>query len=435
MVVVFWKIMDTRMKNTIYCLSAFATILTFNSCKNDDIEPWGAGPLEEYTVTPINGGAIITYRIPDDPDILYVMAEYERNGETFTEKASVYSNSLRIEGFHNVGEVQARLYKVNKEEQKSDPLEIKFTPGESLISIAKNSLALKTTFGGILASWENPECTELGVRLMTEDSTTSKLETDDMYFSSIPNESHSFRGYEPKKTRFGISFEDKWGNVSDTIEYTATPYVETLVPKPFADYRSYIPYDNATNLSTYYTFSRLWDNIIPTSSSYNGWLTRNGSSGRSFTIDIQRVVKLSRIVTHAYRSQPYGQVNITGYELWGAKSIDYDKLSDPPYWLDEESVRAGAIAGVDPTTELPSKTFKDDWEFLGEFYFPDYRSDATATSAFAASGAEFELNLEAEPVRYLRFIIRQVSMAEPSPNNYFSMGEITLYGDTSVPQE
>src|SRR5690606_22278233 len=75
---------------------------------------WSSGPIENYEVTPINGGAKITYTIPRDPELLYVMAEYERNGAIFTEKSSVYKNSLTIEGYDTTGKVKASLYKVNK---------------------------------------------------------------------------------------------------------------------------------------------------------------------------------------------------------------------------------------------------------------------------------------------------------------------------------
>src|SRR5690606_35059378 len=153
---------------------------------------WNPGPLEQYEVTPINGGATISYTIPRDADILYVMAEYERNGKIFTEKSSIHKNSLTIEGFNTTDEVKATLYKVNKQEQRSEPLEITFTPLESLISIAQNSLEMVPGFGGIVASWSNPASTEFGVRLMTEEN--NELETKDMYFSSNKDERRSYRG-------------------------------------------------------------------------------------------------------------------------------------------------------------------------------------------------------------------------------------------------
>src|SRR5699024_4807824 len=227
------------------------------------------------------GGAEIRYSIPNDPNILYIMAEFERNGQTYTEKASVHTNSLTLEGFHRVGKVSATLYKVNRAEQRSAPAEIEFEPLESLIDIAAGSVDMMATFGGVIAAWENPKTTELGVRLMTIGD-NNEVEHEEMYFSSSKNEQRAFRGFESQETTFALSFEDKWGNISDTTWLTTTPFFETLIPKPYADYRSNIPYDNTTTLASRGTIDVLWDNIVNTQS--HGWLTQSGSSGISMTI-------------------------------------------------------------------------------------------------------------------------------------------------------
>ena len=103
-------------------------------------------------------------------------------------------------------------------------------------------------------------------------------------------------------------------------------------------------------------------------------------------------------------------------------------------------MRAGAILGVDPTTILPDETFKDDWEYLGWHAIPRYDKmvpvDNQAIINLAANGAEYEMPIDAKPVRYVRLFVRQVADLMPPPgNNYFSMGEITFYGDTTVPQQ
>src|SRR5690606_11457982 len=342
--------------------------------KIDDKRPaggdWDSGALEEYEIKPINGGAEIHYTIPNDPDILYIMAEFERNGQIYTEKASIHTNSLVLEGFHRVDKVKARLYKVNKQEQRSAPVEVEFEPLESLIDIAIGSVDMMATFGGVIASWENPNTTELGVRLMTVGD-NNEVDHEEMYFSSSKNEQRAFRGFESKETTFALSFEDKWGNISDTTWLTTVPFFEVQIPKPYADYRSNIPYDNITTLASRGKIDVLWDNIVNTTS--HGWLTQSGSSGISMTIDMGQVAKLSRIVIHPYvRNQPYAQVNILQFEAWGTDEIDHGRLSDRPYWLDEIGVRGGHIHGVENTTQLPAKTFKDDWQYLGWHAAPRY---------------------------------------------------------------
>mgnify|MGYP001005595769 CR=1 FL=1 len=428
--------------NKISYIIAVLISLSLFSCEDVQRGPgepaalWNAGPITEFTVTPINGGAEISYTIPDDPDIMYVMAEYERNGKVFTEKSSVHKNKLIIEGFHRVDRVKATLYAVNRFEQRSAPVEVEFEPLESLIDISLRSLKMMPGFGGVIGVWNNPLATELGVRLMTyDDSLYHDLVTREMYYTSMEEEKHAFRGYEAVETTFALSFEDKWGNVSDTVQLVTTPFFETTIPKPYADYRANIPYDNTSNLNTTtYSIEKLWNNIVNTG--WDGWLTQSGSSGLSITIDMRQVVKLSRIIHHMYHiNEPYGQVNITEMEIWGIDEIDFTKLSDRPYWLDSLCVRQGRYADVDPTMELPERTFKDDWQYLGYHALPIYTA-AADIQALAAAGAEYEMPIEAEPVRYIRIFARAVALNNPPPiNNYISMGEITFFGDNTVPQE
>jgi hypothetical protein len=346
----------------------------------------------------------------------------------------VHTNSISIEGFHRSGKVKARLYKVNRREERSAPIEFEFEPLESLIDIALNSWNFLPAFGGIIATWHNPYMTELGVRLMKEDEEEdNQLVTTEMYFSVTENEQHSFRGYDAVEANFAVVFEDKWGNISDTIKFTTTPLFETLIKKPYADFRSTIPYDNISNYTNRNT-GMLWDNVVNTSS--HGWLTAAGNSGLSITFDMLQIVKLSRIVIHGYHvNSPYTQANITEYEAWGIDEIDYDKLNDRAYWLDSLSVAEGRISGVPSGTQLPERTFKDDWQYLGYYSIPIY-TETTQIQALARDGAEYEMPLDAKPVRYIRFFVRAIAMAKPPPaTNYFSMSEITFYGDNTVVQQ
>lgn len=409
------------------------------SCKrdsNDVAGVWNSDPVEVISVTPINGGATVSYKVPPGDDLLYVMAEYIRNGKPFTEKASVYNNELTIEGFDTTGTIKAMVYKVNKQGQRSQPTEIEFAPLESLVSITNRSLKFVPGFGGIIASWENPKATELGVRLMVKDQ-YDKYETNSMYFTAEPLEVHAFRGFEPKPTDFAVSFEDKWGNISDTVYYSTTPFFETMIPKPYADYRTNIPFDNPTNYNSTKPFTSLWDNVVNTSG--HGWLTVSGNSGLSITFDMKQVVKLSRIVIHGYHvNSPYDQANIQQFEVWGTDKIDFARLSDRPYWLDSLSVAWGALtkAGIPTTTMLPERTFKDDWQYLGWHSILPRLTETEAVMNLAASGAEYTMPIDARPVRYIRLFVRQNSNSMPPPGtNYFSMGEISFYGDNTVPQQ
>lgn len=418
-------------KHILFCFLALS--LLFSGCRGDEqqLEPWVSEALSEYNVIPIYGGAIVSYTIPKDPDILYIMAEYKRNGIIFTEKASVHNNELRIEGFNTTDPVEVTLYKVNHHEQKSDPLIIRFTPLESLVSQAISSMNIKAAFGGVILSWDNLSGTELGIHLYKQ--VEGEMVLQDIYYTSQKSDSHAFRGFDVEESLFGVTVEDKWGNMSEMITATLTPNFEALIEKPYADYRDHIPFDNTTNYNpSSYPFANLWDNIVATRQ--NGWLTRSGGSGCSITIDLKQVVKLSRIVQHFYQGAtfaPYGQANINEFEAWGIAEIPDETVGNREYWLDEWSVRNGHILDIPVDYELPERTFKDDWHYLGTCETPIYDAQADINS-MCTYGASYDLSEAAGPVRFVRLIVKRVA-GQPTPlSNYFSCGELTFYGDNTV---
>src|SRR5690606_23643275 len=169
--------------------------------------------------------------------------DYEQDGELYTEKSDSYNHQVRIEGFNHQNEVTAQLYKVNKNGERSRPLEIKFTPLESVVKLAYQSLDLTFTFGGVIARWENLTNTSLGVHLIGANEITNEMETKEVYFSAAEQDVYAFRGFESEEATFGVYFQDKWGNLSDTVFLSGSPLYETVIEKPYTDFRGQIPYD------------------------------------------------------------------------------------------------------------------------------------------------------------------------------------------------
>lgn len=414
-------------KYNFICGLLILTILV--GCKEETLVAWQSPALEQYNVTAIPGGATIDYVIPNDRDIMYIMAEYERNGKIFTEKSSVFKNELTIEGFNTTQLVKATLYKVNKLEQKSSPLHIEFTPLESPISMAYKSLDLVTAFGGINVFWENITQTTLGVRLMIKKE--GKLETDQVYYSQLASELHAFRGFADTLTVFAISLEDKWSNISDTIYYETTPYYETEMEKPFVDIRALIPYDNTRDLyGARYDLSKMWNGIIGPGN--DGYISEAGNYGTSFTFDLKKVTKLSRMIMWprmvAGQQHTFASHNPLEFEMWGIKKLDTQKLTNLPYWLDDFSAPAGTV--------IPEHTFKDDWTYIGK-YAPE-RIDLQGASQAeiiqrGLDGHHFDIPIDVDAVRYIRIFIRRTAFG--SPPYQLMVGEWSFFGDDTVPQE
>jgi hypothetical protein len=421
------------MKQTLNNILILSCIWLFMSCKEtrEDIQPQS---LESYTITPVSGGVTISYPVPNDPNILYVMAEYKRNGELFTERSSIYKSSVTIEGFNTTDKVTATLYTVNYHETRSEPVSVEFTPLESPIAIAYRSLILSTGFGGIVAQWENQAKTELGVRLMCE--VDGKLTDKEMYFSAIPAETHAFRGFEDVETTFALSFEDKWGNISDTTYFTTTPIAELEVPKPFGDMRSVIPYDNTTENPTF-NWPRLFNKAVGDDS----WLTVSSEQyGPSFTIDLKDTYKLNRMTIWP-RMRPntptdvYTVNNVLVFEMWGTKEIDNSKLppADKGYWLEKFTESAFKHEGV----TIAERTFADDWVYLGRHAVERLDLLGASTEDItnrAREGEQFELPAGAEPVRYIRFFVIETDKGAPTPGNLFQIGELSFFGNNKITQ-
>src|SRR5689334_12392643 len=98
-------------------LSSFLLLALFAvACSKDD--PIGdktvPQPVADPVVTNLPGAAIIQYTLPDDPNLLYVRAEYERNGEKLDAKASFYYNYILVEGFGDTQQREIKLYTVTR---------------------------------------------------------------------------------------------------------------------------------------------------------------------------------------------------------------------------------------------------------------------------------------------------------------------------------
>ena len=419
------------MNNLVKFIILVCFVCLLNACDETKETGKKPAPIETYTVTPIHGGAKISFSIPKDPDILYVLAEYERNGEPFTELSSTHKNSVIIEGFNTLEPVSATLYTVSRDfEVKSDPLRIEFVPLESPINLTYHSTTIVPAFGGILVSWENLSKTELGVRLMV-DSAGTMIEKE-LYFSSIEFEKHPFRGYESIETTFVLRYEDKWGNVSEPIRFTGTPLFETEIEKPWTDMRAMIPYDNISEEGSTYAFSKIWDNAIGNSNSY---LNVSGTAGSSMTFDLGKVVKLSRMsfwMTHYHPDYTmiYGTCNIEEFEMWGCRALDQSKLppADRSYWLHPFSAEQNGL-------ELPAHTFMDDWVYLGRYEIARIQNLNDYQAAVIA-GFQFDIPIECDPVRIIRFFpIATANGGSPPARNNWWIAEMSFWGDNTIPQD
>ena len=100
------------MKNTLIWIILVVPIFMINSCSPLEVEGDAVppGPVEITSVVPVPGGFDVSYKLPADKDLLYVVANYEvRDGKSSEVKASAYQNNLLITGFGDVSEKTVSL--------------------------------------------------------------------------------------------------------------------------------------------------------------------------------------------------------------------------------------------------------------------------------------------------------------------------------------
>ena len=94
-----------------------------------DNDPTVPGVVTDIKVVNTNGGATLTYSLPDDKNLLYVKAVYETSkGHSQEVKASYYTNSMQLSCFGDTLEHTVSLYAVSKSEVASAPVTVTVNP-------------------------------------------------------------------------------------------------------------------------------------------------------------------------------------------------------------------------------------------------------------------------------------------------------------------
>jgi hypothetical protein len=396
------------MKKLLYIFSMAAL---FFSCTEKKLEPFNSAsgkpePVTDVSVEHIPGGAVISFVIPRDENVLSVKAVYTlTNGTKRESVTSFYGNSLKIEGYNDVSEHEALLYTVSRAQELSDPLPVKFTPLQSPLSKTAESTNISSDFGGAYFSWKNDDKVLLTAEMLAAtdngEMRTARIET-----STLDSAFFSIRGYDPTPRKFAIVFRDNWDNVSDTVyprEGFITPWVEAKLDKKiwsiFKISSSYLPGDvTFTNFEGREEY--MFDDDINTFGH-----SSSGSLPVNITIDIGGEARLSRVLFF----QRYAANNGTYYN-WGnpRRVIVYGRKDAPATGNWNEWTEL-----VDYTMIKPSGTNSD------------FSICTDEDMQAAKDGHEAPFPISSEAYRYLRF--RFMTSWENRP--YAHPAEITLYGE------
>lgn len=323
-----------------------------SGCRDMVLEPLAGNKdkpagLTNVSVKNEHGGATISYTLPDDPNLLYVVAEFSSDvaGTLRTVKSSVFKNSVQLDGFKSTDERTVNLYTVSRSEVRSDAVSVSVKPLVSPIEVAFGTLQTRQDFGGVNVQFDNAAGIEFVVYIMTKNEDGTWFLHDRLYTTARePN--YTSRGLDAESQDFAFYFQDKWQNVSDTLFQTITPLYEEELNK--ALWRHYqLDNDHYTQLYPDRPLSNLW------SKSNSNWMSAPYDGGVLplwFTIDLGQTAVLGRMRMNAINATTsnYQWFYSTGtpkvFEIWGSNDPTPDGNWDRWTLLDRfESVKPSGL--------------------------------------------------------------------------------------------
>jgi len=387
------------MKNIVFLLFIISVIIS--GCKEETIgqQPMDntpPGQITDIKVENIPGGAILTYKLPADEDLLCAKAYYTiREDYDYSVTSSLYTDTLNIVGFGSASPREVKVVSIDRSKNESTPTFVTVNPLEPPVITIGNSLRLVSDFGGVHAYWDNPTRHKISIVVLREDHNGEYVPID-TYYSSLVEGEQSTRGMDTLEYNFGVFAQDRWENKSDVKYETLVPFYETELDRRLFQ-AVYLPNDEPTAWG--WVLQNLWNGVI---SDGDGFHTDNNSANwpQSITIDLGVTAKISRIKEWQRQGEwIYQHGNIRRFEVWG--SPVYDATGNWANWIklmDCESIKPSGLP-------------------LGQTTGED--------QAWAGDGEEFINSPENPPVRYIRFNIIETW----SGGNFFHVSEIAVFGD------
>ncbi len=397
-----YKILKENKMKKLYFFVILIAAVVLVSCEE---EPVGQQPLDEtppgrvsdVVVKNTPGGALLTYNLPDDEDLLFVKAIYSRENDKKSESvASVYSDTLMVEGFGDTLTHEVEIITVDRSRNESSPVKVNIQPLEPPVLSIGESLNMVEDFGGIQAFWENTNREEIAVVILIEDEFGEYVPFEKVY-SSVVEGSATKRGLDTIPYNFGVHVEDRWGNKSETKYFNLVPLFEEQFPK--GDFRELFLPGDVPGDAWGWSLSNLWDGVI--GDARDGVHTHAGTGiwPHVLSFDIGHTGKVSRFIIYPRTVRYlYSGGNLKVFELWGSDELDM--TGDWENWT-----KLGTYESFKPSG------------------LPDGENTAEDL-AYAQAGEEFVVPISAPEVRYIR-----LRVLETWGNvNFVHFQEIDFYG-------
>lgn len=388
------------MKNSIFVLIVLGFIVF--ACNK---EPIGQQPIDSVPPGSVSnvkventpGGAILTYSLPQDEDLLYVKAVYSlKDGVMSEARSSLYSDTLKVAGFGDTQERQVKLIAVDRSRNESPEVVITIAPLEPAVTTIGKTLNLIQDFGGVHGYWDNSTRAEVSVVILKEDDNKEYLPVETIY-STVAKGEGSSHGMDTIPANFGIYVQDRWENRSEIKYFTLTPIYETKFDRlKFSEVA--LPNDEKSVYG--WVIPNMWNGTA----AGTGFSTPGGTGRwpQSVSFDLGVTGKISRLILFQRGDDPaynFAEGNLEKFEVWGCKILD--PTGDWASW----------------TKLMDCKSIKPSGLPLGKLSAED--------NAVASNGETFVSSSLNPSVRYLRI---RVTRTWAGGDN-FQIGELEIYGD------
>lgn len=143
------------MKNSIWIL---LLILGFGACNNDDVVFMPSTEGLEIKFTPVAGGAIMHYTLPNDRDIFAINVRYKNwQGGDVLKVGDYGGDSLLLDGFTEKRNVVAHVSFVNHRNEESVAQEYSFSTFDSAPWAFFNDIEVSSSWNGFQVIYKTPD--------------------------------------------------------------------------------------------------------------------------------------------------------------------------------------------------------------------------------------------------------------------------------------
>lgn len=307
-------------KYIVYILLCWSTLASCKKEFHSFVGPEGETPgkISGVTVENLHGAAKLTYSLPDNDNVLYVVSKYEMRKGVYREvKASYYNNFMLLEGFADTLPHIVAVTVVSKSGKVSEPVNVTVNPLTPPYVMVFRSLTAKAALGGIDASFINTEKAEIGV-------VVNAIDTFKVYgkvaasYTSEDSGMVKVRGFDTALRKFDLFVTDKWGNVSDTLGLFFKPlFSRMLEPDKFKAMKLEGDVESATAWGDM-SISKLWDGDP---GGWNFWHSDpNSSFPMSITFDLGQTAKVGLVKLWQRRDSDefmFAQNNVKHVQIYG----------------------------------------------------------------------------------------------------------------------